>query len=278
MNTEQICYYILNSAKSMKIAPLHHKSGYACEENRIMFWKRFVGVIFWATVLIAYAGGVRAEEKPIACVVCHVYLGGELAKPVREWQGSIHQQNGIACDLCHGGNADIDVGNIKQLSPQQFVDMQARAMSKSQGFIGKPSGKAMFNLCGRCHGPSVDKYANSIMGKAYLDNKGGPSCVTCHDAHHNTIPHVPKVCVSCHSDTTGFDRIDAMNVTASTIDELSRIRIKLAEEKAKGHEPRMLPEFPEELGSFQIGFVAFGAVLILFLIGYILFAILEKRR
>jgi hypothetical protein len=40
----------------------------------------------------------------------------------------------------------------------------------------------------------------------------------------------------------------------------------------------MLPEFPEELGSFQIGFVAFGAVLILFLIGYILFAILEKRR
>lgn len=150
-------------------------------------------------------------------------------------------------------------------------------MSKSQGFIGKPSGKAMFDVCSRCHPASVDRYARSIMGKAYLDNKGGPSCVTCHGAHRNAMPQVPQVCTQCHKDTSGFDRIDPMNVTESTVTALSGIRIKVAREKATGKGPPLLPEFPEDLDAFQIGFVAFGAVLVLFIIGYIVYKTLEKR-
>ncbi len=231
-----------------------------------------------AIAFIVCAADARSEEKPVACIICHEYLGGELAKPVREWRGSIHEQNGIACSLCHGGDPGVELGNIRQLAPQQFAERQSRAMAKSRGFIGKPSGKAMFEVCGRCHGPSVDRYADSIMGKAYLGDKGGPSCTACHGVHRNAIPEVPKVCAGCHNDTTGFDQIDAMNVTASTIEELSRIRIKLAEEKARGRGPALLPEFPEDLGSFQIGFVAFGAVIVLFLIGYLVYVVLEKRR
>ncbi|GBE36202.1 hypothetical protein BMS3Bbin07_00346 [bacterium BMS3Bbin07] len=151
-------------------------------------------------------------------------------------------------------------------------------MSKSNGFIGVPVGKAMFDTCSQCHSESVDRYANSIMGKAYLDNKGGPSCVTCHDAHHNSMPEVPKVCESCHKDTSGFDQIDPMNVNITTINTLSRIRIKIAGQKARGNKPPLMPEFPEELDAFQIGFVAFGAVIILFIIGYITYMLLEKRR
>ncbi|HAM49659.1 MAG TPA: hypothetical protein DCP92_02785 [Nitrospiraceae bacterium] len=240
--------------------------------------KRYAAGVLVAITLIVCAVSARSEEKPVACITCHEYLGGELAKPVREWKGSIHQQNGITCNFCHGGNPEIDLGNIQQLTPLQLADKQSRAMAKSQGFIGKPSGKGMFEICGRCHGASVDRYVNSIMGKAYLGDKGGPSCVACHGAHRNTIPEVPKVCMGCHTDTTGFDQIDAMNVTASTIEELSKIRIKLAAEKARGREPALLPEFPEELGSFQIGFVAFGAVIFLFLIGYLVYAVLERRR
>lgn len=47
-----------------------------------------------------------------------------------------------------------------------------------------------------------------------------------------------------------------------------------AEEKVKGKEP---PLFPKELGSFQIGFVAFGAVIALFIIAYIIYILIEKR-
>lgn len=132
-------------------------------------------------------------------------------------------------------------------------------------------------MCAQCHSDSVDRYASSIMGKAYLNGEGGPSCVACHNAHKNVMPAVPKSCESCHKDTTGFDRIDPMNVTEATINELSRIRIQLAEEKAKGAKPRLAPGFPEDLDPYQIGLLAFGGVLFMLVIGYLVYLTLEKR-
>jgi hypothetical protein len=231
--------------------------------------------------LVAFAlCGVSAvaKQKADPCITCHVFLGGELARPVTEWRASVHRQNGITCDLCHGGDIGVDVENIKNLSVQEFDARQSRAMSKAAGFIGRPSGQEMFDVCALCHEDSVGRYANSIMGKAYLDGKGGPSCVACHNAHNNIMPAVPKVCESCHKDTSGYDRIDPMNVTAATISRLSKIRIELAEEKAKGARPPLVPRFPEDMDTYQIGLVAFSAVLVLFLIGCLVYAVLEKRR
>ncbi len=240
--------------------------------------KSRVLVLGWAVAFVLYGASGRAEPGPSACVLCHEFLGGELGSPVKEWKGSIHQQNGITCDLCHGGNADVNVENIKQLSGQEFEEKRSQAMSVSQGFVGKPSGKALFAMCSRCHRASVDRFAKSIMGKAYLDQKGGPSCITCHHAHRNMMPEVPRVCESCHKDTAGFDQIDPMDVTESTVNALSGIRIKLAQEKTIGKKLPFIPEFPSELGAFQIGFVAFGAVFVLFVMGYFVYVVLEKRR
>jgi hypothetical protein len=239
--------------------------------------REYAAALFCAAVTFFYAAGALAQQTVVACISCHEFLGGELARPVLEWKGSVHQQNGITCDLCHGGDPDVVIGNPGQLSSAQFADRQSRAMSRDHGFIARPSGKAMFDMCGRCHSESVARYEASIMGITYLDNKGGPSCVTCHNAHNNVIPDVPGVCKSCHKDTTGFDQIDPMNVTESTINQLSGIRIQLAEERAKGTRPRLAPAFPEDLGSYQIALVAFGAVFFLFVVGYIIYLILEKR-
>jgi Cytochrome c3 len=233
--------------------------------------------LFWATVFLLFGPGAGAEQGPGACVTCHTFLGGVLARPVVEWNGSIHRQNGITCDLCHGGDARVDVGNVQNLAGQEFADRKSRAMSKERGFIGKPAGKRLFDMCSRCHYPSVARYAKSIMGKAYLDGKGGPSCVTCHGAHRNSMPEVPGVCERCHKDTAGFNQIDPMDVTESTVIALSGIRIKLAQEKTIGKKPPFIPEFPSELDAFQIGFVAFGAVIALFVIGSIVYFVLEKR-
>ncbi len=235
-------------------------------------------VLSWAAVFVLCAPAARAEQKPVVCVTCHSFLGGDLARPVQEWNESVHRQNGITCDLCHGGNGHIATGSIANLSAQEFTDLQSRAMSKSRGFIAKPSGKALFAMCARCHGDSVRRFAGSIMGKAYLEGKGGPSCVTCHHAHNNVIPEVPKVCKNCHQDTTGFDQIDPMNVSEATINDLSKIRIRLAEEKARGARPPLAPAFPEDLDPYQIGLLAFGGILVMFIIGYLVSVILEKRR
>lgn len=239
---------------------------------------RRILALCWAMMIVLCGAGVRAEQKPSACVLCHEFQGAELGKPVKEWKGSVHQQNGITCDLCHGGNPEVDVQNIKQLSGAEFGEKMSQAMSASRGFIGKPGGRKLFDLCGGCHGTSVDRYAKSIMGRAYLENKGGPSCVICHHAHRNIMPEVPRVCESCHKDTTGFEQIDPMDVTESTVNALSGIRIKIAQAKTVGNQPPFIPEFPQELGAFQIGFIAFGAVLLLFGIGYFVYIVLERRK
>lgn len=239
--------------------------------------RKLLLTLFCAVLLSLAGAAARADQQAGACVTCHSFMGGALAKPVKEWKSSVHHQNGITCDLCHGGNADIDLGDINKLSAKEFAAKKSSAMSKAAGFVGKPTGQALFDMCGKCHDNSVARYSRSIMGRAYLDRKGGPACVTCHNAHNNVMPEVPKVCKSCHKDTSGFDRIDPMNVTRTTINQLSRIRVRLAEEKAKGKRP-LLPEFPKDLGTYQIGLVSFGAVLVLFLVGCLVYVILEKRR
>jgi hypothetical protein len=240
--------------------------------------KSRVFALSWGLVFLLAGTAASAEQGPGPCITCHSFLGGDLARPIEEWNASVHKQVSITCESCHGGNAAVDVGKIQTLSPQEFEDKRSGAMSKAHGFIGKPSGKEMFAMCARCHGNSVDRYASSIMGIAYVDGKGGPSCVTCHNAHNNIMPSVPKVCESCHKDTTGFNRLDPMNVTEATISELSTIRIEIAEEKTKGAKPRLAPAFPEELGSYQTGVLAFAGVFVMFLIGLLIYVALEKRR
>ncbi len=214
--------------------------------------------------------------KQSACVVCHSSISQEKDKTVMDcWLRSIHRQNGVTCDACHAGNPDVHVGSIKGISAKQFEALKSLSMSRAKGFIGIPSPMQMFDMCGQCHSDSVNRYKGSIMGIAFLNKKGGPSCTDCHSAHYVIIPDVPKTCEKCHKDTTGFDQIDPMNVNDATVTELSRLRIKIAEEKIKGKEP---PLFPEELGSFQIGFVAFGAIIVLFIIAYILYLLIERRR
>lgn len=218
---------------------------------------------------------VKGFAETNACLTCHKTLPQDKVNAVTDcWLRSIHKQNGVTCDACHGGNPDIVIKSMEHLSKKEFERYKDLSMSKSKGFIGIPKGKEMFDVCGKCHSDSVNRYQNSIMGVAYLENKGGPSCTDCHSAHYVVIPDVPKVCEKCHKDTTGFDQIDPMNVNDATVNELSKIRIKLAEEKVKGKEP---PLFPEELGSFQIGFVAFGAIITLLIIAFIIYVLTEKR-
>jgi len=235
--------------------------------------------LFIAILLLSFPvqEGNANQNEQNACIICHTFLGGTLAKPALEWNGSIHQQNEIMCEDCHGGNADVKLGPPNTLTNQQLAKYKALAMSLAEGFTGVPAGKSIFDMCSQCHSESAKRYENSIMGKAYLENKGGPSCVACHNAHYNSMPSVPRACESCHKNTEGFDQIDPMSVTKTTIITLSKIKIKIASKKTNG-KPPLLAEFPEELGSFQIGFIAFGAILVLLIIAYLIYFVLERKK
>ena len=213
------------------------------------------------------------QEGVNACIVCHEYMGGDVGKPVSEWMGSTHQSMGVLCTFCHGGNETLEVSGLEQMSPQEIRDLARKAMYDWDDFVAKPDPVEMFDMCGQCHDDAVTVYRESIMGKAYLEERGGPSCSRCHGPHRNYMPEVPEICGDCHKDLVGFDQIEAMNVTPSTIDLLYEIRLREASKKIKGRGEQI---FPEELDSFEIGFVTWGMVLFLAIIAVVLYRTLER--
>ncbi|MDA8173324.1 MAG: cytochrome c3 family protein [Nitrospiraceae bacterium] len=208
-----------------------------------------------------------AAPGSVSCYNCHKTLGGGLAKPALNWAHSIHQQNGVTCDQCHGGNP-------------RATTMEG-AMSKAHGFIGKPAGVAIAGVCNRCHPDMVLEYEKSIMGKAWLGGSGGPSCTKCHGAHNNTIPVLPpakhNICLQCHKDITWFDQIDPMNVTQNTVEMLSKMQIKKGEQVILGKRPPVIPSIRQDLDPYKIGLIAFGGAGFVFVMGFIIYLLLEKR-
>ena len=128
------------------------------------------------------------ETAEIVCIQCHSGMPEKYSRPVKLWRGSIHSENGIACNNCHGGD------------PKDATN----AMSPERGFLGAPKDSAIPGFCGRCHLGVMKEYLASAHGRAL--GKGGPTCVTCHGSHQvlkATLALInEKNCSLCHS----FDR------------------------------------------------------------------------
>jgi len=241
------------------------------KEALINHW--LIPVFITLSAQLCVASPVDAREEPNACITCHEFMGGEVGRPAMEWMGSTHQSMGILCTYCHGGDETVDVGHLEGLSSEEIRAIARKAMYSQEGFVAKPGPEEMFEMCGQCHDESVTLYRESIMGKAYLEKRGGPSCTRCHGAHLNKMPNVPEICKDCHKDVLGFDKIQAMNVTTSTIDQLYDLRLEDASRKivAVGKDI-----FPEELDSFEIGFVTWGMILFLVIMSVVLYRTMEK--
>lgn len=126
-----------------------------------------------------------AQAKENGCVQCHESMTGRLGDPPVLWKKSIHAENGVFCNNCHGGDPD-DPPN---------------SMSPSRGFLGVPQEKDIPAFCGKCHVGILEDYLKSPHGKA-LGN-GGPTCVTCHSNHLVVKASLDiisvKNCTTCHS-------------------------------------------------------------------------------
>ena len=163
-----------------------------------------------ALLLLAFAAvlpGVAAAEEPveIVCIQCHSKQAGKIGEPVALWRQSVHAENGIACNGCHGGDPKgSDAGS---------------AMNPARGFQGAPKEADIPAFCGKCHVGVLKDYLASAHGRAL--GSGGPTCVTCHGNHKVLRASLDlineKDCTRCH----GFDRAriirDAMVKTEGKI-------------------------------------------------------------
>lgn len=176
-------------------------------------------ILILAAIFLFLHPGLTAAAvaSDIVCVQCHVKLPEKYAQPVKLWQGSIHEENGIACNSCHGGD------------PKDTVN----AMSPSRGFLGVPKGVDIPSFCGRCHVGVLKEYLTSLHGKAL--GKGGPTCVTCHGNHKVIKASLElineKSCSRCHSFKQA-EKIKAAMVETEGM--ISAISVRIAGFKQQG--------------------------------------------
>ena len=157
------------------------------------------------------ARAAAPEQPETVCIQCHGTLPDRLGAPVKLWRTSIHSENGISCNACHGGD------------PKDAAD----AMNRARGFLGAPKETDIPAFCGRCHPGVMKDYLASAHGKKL--GMGGPHCVTCHGNHQVVKASLDlineKSCTRCHSFERARAIRDAMQQTEGYIVGIDR-RIK----------------------------------------------------
>ena len=143
------------------------------------------------------------EIEKSSCKVCH-------GKEKVDYNNSIHDQRGITCTDCHGG----DPTTLKK----------DRSMSPTAGFKKKPDKRGSAELCASCHNDErimtpyglptdqFDQYLISQHGRRLFEHNDTnvAVCTDCHQTHA-TLPrtdprstthvaNVPKTCATCHAD------------------------------------------------------------------------------
>lgn len=151
--------------------------------------------------LLPLSAFAQGNAEPV-CIGCHAKLPEKYSQPVTLWRGSIHAENGIFCNGCHGGD------------PKDA----ANAMSPARGFLGAPREIAVPAFCGRCHVGVLKDYLNSAHGRKLAH--GGPTCVTCHGSHQVVKASLElineKSCSRCHS----YERAKVIRTAMQEIEAL----------------------------------------------------------
>ena len=162
-----------------------------------------------AFMLWGFSAALAAPPKD-SCVTCHLQLPGQYGQPAKLFPSDVHQQAGLTCADCHGGDPNDDSMN---------------AMSPAKGFRGVPAKAQIPAFCGRCHSdpnymrkfnPSLrtdqlSEYLTSVHGKRLKQGDTKVAvCVDCHSVHDIRSPsdtrapvyptHVADTCARCHAD------------------------------------------------------------------------------
>lgn len=165
-------------------------------------------------------GGRLGEGN--GCVGCHESAPGELSRAVVEWRKSVHAENDVSCDACHGGDPGV------QGSPGDRDAIEA-AHFAAGGFVRRPEpARKISYFCGRCHAAIKEKHLGSPHGKNVH-----PTCLYCHDHHDVRSPDTSIIaadrCTVCHDFRNAAQIREILEETEQTIATLDDRRHWLEE-------------------------------------------------
>jgi hypothetical protein len=145
-----------------------------------------------------FADARAAEED--SCTACHsdpefLVTNKKLYDYYQQWDGSVHDQEEVTCDECHGGNP-------------RAKDKKT-AHGRGVGASDPDSGvhyKSIPETCGACHEDILEGFQESEhfshVEKQKRADKQGPTCVTCHGGINVGVLNVntvEEVCARCHN-------------------------------------------------------------------------------
>jgi nitrate/TMAO reductase-like tetraheme cytochrome c subunit len=146
--------------------------------------------------------GLAAAEAEDSCVACHsnpnfYVTNKKLYDYFQRWQESLHQQEGVTCVDCHGGNPkapDKEGAHGAHLSESDA--------SSAVNFRNIP------RTCGECHeeiyrGFRTSEHFEKVVAEKQADQ--GPTCVSCHgsiDVAVLNVVTVEETCARCHNEVS----------------------------------------------------------------------------
>lgn len=161
------------------------------------------GALLVALGLMALPHPAKASPGKNTCEECHsnpdfLVQNKKLYDYYQEWSVSVHRQEDVTCDDCHGGDAT--------------ASDKKRAHGKGVGAASPSSGVYYKNVpetCGACHSEILAGFREShhyqhLAKTAKADQ--GPTCVTCHGSINTevlTVNSVAAACSRCHNEATG---------------------------------------------------------------------------
>jgi hypothetical protein len=168
-------------------------------------------------VLLTLASCVAAAAFAAVddCVKCHAKVTPNI---VSDWETSLHKQNGVGCDACHGDahKSEKDVNKVLTITAATCGgchEVQMGQFSKGKHAIAWAAYKAMptthalpmalaagMKGCGGCHKLGIKSDDEIVALKKQGSVFGHASCDACHTRHtFSTVEaRQPQACQTCH--------------------------------------------------------------------------------
>jgi hypothetical protein len=159
-------------------------------------------VVSLALIAFLPAGAASAADEESSCEACHrdrefLVKNKKLYDYYQQWDASVHRQEEVTCDNCHGGDPS--------------ARGEAEAHGDGVGADDPKSGVYFKNVpetCGTCHEEILESFLKSDHAEhidAKADEDQGPTCVTCHgsiDVGVLNVNSVEAACARCHNEKT----------------------------------------------------------------------------
>lgn len=153
--------------------------------------------------LLAPPAEATSEGEPPkkdSCVSCHsdprfLVTNKKLYDYYQQWSLSVHQQEQVSCNDCHGGDSEATDKKSAHGAGVGASDPRSRIYFKN-----------VPETCGRCHEEILEGFRESNHYEhvaAKQDEDQGPTCVTCHGSVSVAILNVNSVqaaCSRCHNE------------------------------------------------------------------------------